>query len=217
MKKSDTKNNKKNHPVRKSLFVIPVLTAALLCACSLSGCSTAMQSLADGTDTVLNGLADGADIVMNGLTDGTGQMLDSLTEADDGRLKDHILEAYEALLNKAGSAALTPEGGLKGRLEQGGDDYTGSYEADYSDFTGTELLFGGTTLKRENGSALNIRCTLSLENGSAAVFLCSGTDEPVVLLSESGIYTGTVEADGASTYIGVWGEHADGSVSVEIE
>ena len=102
-------------------------------------------------------------------------------------------------------------------LEKGGDDYTGSYEADYSDFTGTELLFGGTTLEREGGSTLNITCTLSLENGSASVFLRSGSDDPVVLLSESGTYTGTVEVNGASTYIGVWGEHADGSVSIEIE
>ena len=144
-------------------------------------------------------------------------MLDSLTETDDGQLKDHLLEAYGTLLDEAGSTALTPEGRLKGRLEKGGDDYTGSYEADYSDFTGTELLFGGTTLEREGGSTLNITCTLSLENGSAAVFLRSGSDDPVVLLSESGTYTGTVEVNGASTYIGVWGEHADGSVSIEIE
>ena len=162
-----------------------------------------MQSLADGTDAILSGLADGTDIVMNGLADGTSQMLDSLTEMNDGKLKDHLLEAYGALLDEAGSTALTPEGRLKGRLEKGGDNYTGSYEADYSDFTGTELLFGGTTLEREGGSA--------------AVFLRFGSDDPVVLLSESGAYTGTVEVNGASTYIGIWGEHADGSVSIEIE
>ena len=207
------KSNRKNNSVGKRFFFI----AALLCACSLSGCSTAIQSLADGTDAILNGLADGTDIVLNGLADGTGQMLDSLTKADDGRLKDRLLEAYGALLDEAGSTVLTPESRLKGRLKKGGDDYTGSYEADYSDFTGTELLFGGTTLEREGGSALNITCTLSLENGSAAVFLRSGSDDPVVLLSESGAYTGTVEADGASTYIGVWGDHVDGSVSIEIK
>ena len=207
------KSNRKNNSVGKRFFFI----AALLCACSLSGCSTAIQSLADGTDAILNGLAGGTDIVLNGLADGTGQMLDSLTKADDCRLKDHLLEAYGTLLDEAGSTVLTPESRLKGRLKKGGDDYTGSYEADYSDFTGTELLFGGTTLEREGGSTLSIRCTLSLENGSAAVFLRSGSDDPVVLLSESGAYTGTVEADGASTYIGVWGDHADGSVSIEIE
>ncbi len=207
------KSNRKNNSVGKRFFFI----AALLCACSLSGCSTAIQSLADGTDAILNGLADGTDIVLNGLADGTGQMLDSLTKADDGRLKDRLLEAYGALLDEAGSTVLTPESRLKGRLKKGGDDYTDSYEADYSDFTGTELLFGGTTLEREGGSTLSIRCTLSLENGSAAVFLRSGSDDPVVLLSESGAYTGTVEADGASTYIGVWGDHVDGSVSIEIK
>ena len=207
------KSNRKNNSVGKRFFFI----AALLCACSLSGCSTAIQSLADGTDAILNGLADGTDIVLNGLADGTGQMLDSLTKADDGRLKDRLLEAYGTLLDEAGSTVLTPESRLKGRLKKGGDDYTGSYEADYSDFTGTELLFGGTTLEREGGSTLSIRCTLSLENGSAAVFLRSGSDDPVVLLSESGAYTGTVEADGASTYIGVWGDHVDGSVSIEIK
>lgn len=228
MKKRNRKNNKKNNSAGKSFFSIPVLTAALLCACSLSGCSAAMQSLADGTDTVLNGLADSTDIMMDGLADGTdtamnaladgaGQMLDSLTEADDGRLKDLLLEAYGTLLNETGSAALTPEWKLKGRLDRGADDYTGSYEADYSGFTGTELLFGGTALEREDGGTLNLTCTLSLENGNAAVFLCSGSDEPVVLLSESGTYACTVEADGASTYIGVWGEHADGRVSVEVE
>ena len=207
------KSNRKNNSVGKRFFFI----AALLCAFSLSGCSTAIQSLADGTDAILNGLADGTDIVLNGLADGTGQMLDSLTKADDGRLKDHLLEAYGTLLDEAGSTVLTPESRLKGRLKKGGDDYTGSYEADYSDFTGTELLFGGTTLEREGGSTLSIRCTLSLENGNAAVFLRSGSDDPVVLLSESGAYTGTVEADGTSTYIGVLGDHADGSVSIEIE
>ncbi len=190
---------------------------ALFCIGNLSGCSTAMQSLADGTDAVLNRLADGTDIVMNGLADGTNQMLDSLAEADDGQLKDRILEAYGTLVDEAGSTALTSKSELKGRMEKGTDDYTGSYEAAYSDFTGKELLFGGTTLEREEGNTLSIACSLSLENGNAAIFLRSGTDDPVILLSESGDYTDTVEVDGTSTYIGVWGDHADGTVSIEIE
>ena len=32
------------------------------------------------------------------------------------------------------------------------DDYTGTYEANYEDFSGTELLFGGTTLDRAPGT-----------------------------------------------------------------
>lgn len=87
----------------------------------------------------------------------------------------------------------------------------------YSDFAGTEILFGGTTLEREAGSTLHITCSLSLESGKAAVFLRSGADDPTILLSESGEYDGTVEVDGTSTYIGVWGDQADGTVSIEIE
>lgn len=95
--------------ISKTIRKIISFTCALLCACSLSGCSTAMQSLADGTDAILSGLADGTDIVMNGLADGTSQILDSLTETDDGQLKDHLLEAYGTLLDEAGSTALTPK------------------------------------------------------------------------------------------------------------
>lgn len=190
---------------------------ALLCVGSLSGCSTAMQSLVDGTDAVLNGLADGTDIVMNGLADGADQALGSLSDADDGQAKDNILEAFGAFVDDAGTAALTPQNKLQGRREKGVDDYIGTYEATYSDFAGTELLFGGTTLEREAGNTIHITCSLSLESGEAAVFLRSGAEDPVILLSESGEYDGTVEVDGTSTYVGVWGDHADGTVSIEIE
>ena len=191
--------------MRKSNYKgkICVFLCALLCVVSLSGCSTVMQSLADGTDAVLNGLTDGTDIVLNG--------------ADDGQAKDSILEAFGKLVDDAGTAALTPQSKLQGHKENGADDYTGSYEATYSNLTGTEILFGGTTLEREAGSTIHITCSLSLENGEAAVFLRSGADDPTILLSESGEYDGTIEVDGTSTYIGVWGDQAEGTVSIEIE
>ena len=205
--------------MRKSNYKgkICVFLCALLCVVSLSGCSTVMQSLADGTDAVLSGLTDGTDIVLNGLADGTNQALDALSEADDGQAKDSILEAFGKFVDDAGTAALTPQSKLQGHKKNGADDYTGSYEATYSDFAGTEILFGGTTLEREAGSTLHITCSLSLESGKAAVCLRSGADDPTILLSESGEYDGTVEVDGASTYIGVWGDHADGTVSIEIK
>ncbi len=196
---------------------ICVVLCAILCVGSLSGCSTAMQSLADGTDAVLNGLADGTDIVLNGLSEGADQALGGLSEADDGQAKDSIVNAFGELVGDAGNAALTPQSKLQGHKENGVDDYTGAYEATYSEFTGTEILFGGTTLEREAGSTIHITCSLSLESGEAAVFLRSGADDPVILLSESGEYDGTIEVDGTSTYIGVWGDQAEGTVSIEIE
>lgn len=47
--------------------------------------------------------------------------------------------------------------------------------------------------------------------------MCSGSEDPVILLSESGDYESAIEVGGGSTYIGVWGEGASGSISIQIE
>ena len=117
----------------------------------------------------------------------------------------------------AGSWALTPDRSLQGERVRGEDDYTGTYAADYEDFSGTELLFGGTTLNREAGNTVELTCSLDIEEGEAAIFLCSGSEEPVLLLSESGDYSGTIEVGGGSVYLGVWAVGVTGSVSIQIE
>ena len=194
-----------------------LLLCGLLCTLLLSGCSGMLQSLADGTDAVLGGLAEGTDQVTGALADMTDTALDAAADATDDSVKDAILNAYGSLVDTTGSWALTPEGSLKGERIPGEDDYTGTYAADYEDFSGTELLFGGTTLNREAGNTVELTCSLDIEEGEAAIFLCSGSEEPVLLLSESGDYSGTIEVGGGSTYIGVWGEGLTGSVSIQIE
>ena len=194
-----------------------LLTCGLLCALLLSGCSGIMQALADGTDAVLGGLAEGTDRIAGALADGTDAVLDAAAGATDNSVKDTILSAYGSLVDAAGSWALTPDHSLQGERIQGEDDYTGVYEADYQDFSGTELLFGGTTLDRAAGNTVELSCSLDIEEGEAAVFLCSGSDDPVILLSGSGDYSSTIEVGGGSTYIGVWGEEANGSASIQIE
>ena len=195
----------------------PLLLCGLLCVILLSGCSGMMQSLADGTDAVLNGLAEGADQVAGALADMTDAALGAAADTTDNFVKDAILSAYGSLVDAAGSWALTPDHSLQGERIQGEDDYTGVYEADYQDFSGTELLFGGTTLDRAAGNTVEISCSLDIEEGETAVFLCSGSEDPVILLSESGDYSSTIEVGGGSTYIGVWGEGVAGSVSIQIE
>ena len=196
---------------------VPLLTCGLLCALLLSGCSDIMQALADGTDAVLGGLAEGTDQVMNTLADWTDDVMSAAADATDDSVKDAILDAYGSLVDAAGALALTPDGSLQGERVRGEDDYTGDYEADYEDFSGTELLFGGTTLDRAAGDTVEISCSLNIEEGEVAVFLCSGSDDPVILLSGSGDYSSTIEVGGGSTYIGVWGEEANGSASIQIE
>ena len=124
----------------------PLLLCGLLCTLLLSGCSGMLQSLADGTDAVLGGLANGADQVTGALADMTDTVLGAAADATDDSVKDAILDAYGTLVDAAGALALTPDRSLQGQRVRGEDDYTGTYEADYEDFSGTELLFGGTTL-----------------------------------------------------------------------
>ena len=195
----------------------PLLLFGLLCTLLLSGCSGMLQTMADGTDAVLGGLANGANQVTGALVDMTDTALDAAANATDDTVKDTILDAYGSLVDSAGSWALTPDRSLQGERVNGGDDYTGTYEADYEDFSGTELLFGGTSLDREAGGTVEITCSLTIEGGDASILLRSGAEEPVILLSESGDYSGTIEVGGGSTYLGVCAEGVTGSVSIQIE
>lgn len=196
---------------------MPLLPCGLLCALLLSGCSGMLQSLADGTDAVLGGLAEGTDQVTGALAGITDAALGAAADATDDTVKDAILNAYGSLVDAAGSWVLTPDRSLQGERIPGEDDYTGTYEADYEDFSGTELLFGGTTLGREAGDTVEISCSLTIKEGEAAIFLCSGTDDPVILLSNSGDYASTIEVSGGSTYIGIWGKGVTGGVSIQLQ
>ncbi|MCI7151195.1 MAG: hypothetical protein MR952_02010 [Flavonifractor plautii] len=161
----------------------PLLMCGLLCALLLSGCSGMMQSLADGTDAVLNGLAEGTDRVTGYLADLTDNAMEAAAGATDDSVKDAILDAYDSLVDTAGSWALTPDRSLQGERIPGEDDYTGAYEADYEDFSGTELLFGGTTLDREAGNTVEVTSSLIIEEGEGRrlpTFRCGGTGDPAV-------------------------------------
>ena len=147
----------------------PLLTCGLFCALLLSGCSSMMQSVADGTDAVLNGLAEGTDQIAGALADMTDAALDAAADATDDSVKDAILDRS-----------------LQGERVRGEDDYTGTYAADYEDFSGTELLFGGTTLNREAGNTVELTCSLDIEEGEAAIFLCSGVRERGLLRHHRG-------------------------------
>ena len=102
-----------------------------------------------------------------------------------GCSKDEILNHYNNIVQSAGSIELTGKSSLQGEKEKGIDDYTGTYTADYANFSGTEYLFGGTSIKREAGKDLSIDCTLEITEGTAKVFWISGSDEAVTLIEAS--------------------------------
>ena len=134
-----------------------------------------------------------------------------------GCSKDEILNHYNNIVQSAGSIELTGKSSLQGEKEKGIDDYTGSYTANYEDFSGTEYLFGGTSIKREAGKDLSIDCALEVTEGTAKVFWISGADEAVTLFETTGTYSDTITLPEGGNYIGIECENFTGNIELNIE
>ena len=131
--------------------------------------------------------------------------------------KDEIIGHYNQALQAIGDDALTGSGELQGRRRQGADSYVGTYEAEYEDFSGREILFGGTALEREGGNEVSISCDIDGEDGELTLLLQTGAEEPVVLCGAGRSYSGTVELPPASNYIIVEAEGFTGSLNLTVE
>lgn len=134
-----------------------------------------------------------------------------------GCSKDEILEQYNNVVQSAGNMALTSGFSLKGNRTYGDDCYTGTYTADYKDFSKTEYLFGGTSTGRENGKNISVSCGLEITEGTAQVFWISGSDDPVILLEATDSYSETITLPEGGNYIGITGNNFTGHLEVNIE
>ena len=120
-----------------------------------------------------------------------------------GCSKDEILDQYNNIVQSAGNTTLTSDFSLKGDRAYGDDCYTGTYTADYKDFSKTEYLFGGTSIERENGKDISVSCDLEITEGTAQVFWISGSDDPVILLEATDSYSETITLPEGGNYIGI--------------
>ena len=134
-----------------------------------------------------------------------------------GCSKDEILNHYNNIVQSAGVIELTGKLSLEGTKEKGIDDYTGTYTADYENFSDSEYLFGGTSIKREAGKDLSIDCTLEVAEGTAKVFWISGADEVVTLLETTGTYSDTITLPDGGNYVGIECEEFTGNIELNIE
>ena len=134
-----------------------------------------------------------------------------------GCSKDEILDQYNNVVQLAGNATLTGDLSLKGKRTYGDDHYTGTYVADYKDFSKTEYLFGGTSIGRENGKDISVSCDLEITEGTAQVFWVSGSDDPVILLEATDSYSETITLPEGGNYIGITGNNFTGHLKVNIE
>ena len=131
--------------------------------------------------------------------------------------KSVFLDGYNSTLQLLGKLALTDDKDLQGERINGEDTYTGRYTADYTDFSDTEIVFGGTSLERKSEETVTINCSLSIGRGKAAIFICSGFGEQAVLLETDGEYSGEFWVEGASVYVGISGNSFSGSIIINCE
>lgn len=134
-----------------------------------------------------------------------------------GCTKDEILNHYNNAIQSIGTIELTSNLALKGTKKKGIDDYTGVYQADYRNYSDTEYLFGGTSIKREAGKDISVTCALNITSGEAKVFWTSGDDDPVILIETDGTYSDTITLPDGGNYFGIECTDFTGSVDLNIE
>lgn len=143
-------------------------------------------------------------------------LLLSVLFALTGCSKDFILDGFNGLLLHVSQYALTDEKDLQGEKTKGVDTYTGSYTAEYDGFSGTEYLFGGTGLERENGNELTVTYELTVKSGSAELYRTEGTDEHLIA-DTSGKDSLSITLSSKDNYIALEGENFQGSLQVSVE
>lgn len=140
-----------------------------------------------------------------------------LTGLLTGCSKDEILDKYNQAIQTVGDTQLTSNRSLEGKRKYGIDHYAGTYTADYKGFSGTEYLFGGTTIDREAGNEIEITCNLEIKDGTAKLVLQSGSDNHQILIESTGDYSDTIKLPHAGNYIFIEGDSFTGYIELEIK
>lgn len=130
--------------------------------------------------------------------------------------KDDAIDSFNDVLQHFSKYALTAEKDLQGDKVKGEDTYTGSYHADYEEFSGTEYLFGGTGLKREKGTNLTVTYELSVDSGTVKLYWRDKVGEKIIAdTGAAGTYAVTLEE--GDNYLTLEGEDFCGSLQVDVE
>lgn len=131
-------------------------------------------------------------------------------------LVDVLLEEINDWSDSASTYSITRDDSLMGVRKQGSDNYVGSYGADYSQFTGEEYIFGGTSLKRTSGSDLRVSYSLNIQSGGATLYWLDGEEENLIAdTSVQDRYEFTIHA--GSNFIVLKGDDFTGSLSLVVE
>jgi len=138
-----------------------------------------------------------------------------VTNCCSGCSKEEVLDVYREVNEKVGDTVLTSKYQLKGKREFGENHYTGTYEVEYRNFKGEEVLFGGTTIERENSK---IHIILEIENSKGNLnILMKLKEQEEPLASKDGTYEFDFDIKDGSNYLIVKADDYSGKVKITIE
>lgn len=129
---------------------------------------------------------------------------------------DGFLEEINGWTDSFATHSITKDTDLIGERKKDVDDYVGTYEADYDQFTGEEFIFGGTSLKRKEGSDLKATYSLNIQSGTAVLYWLDGEDNIVFTdVSNESVYEFTIHA--GKNFIVLEGEQFTGNLTLTVE
>ena len=132
-----------------------------------------------------------------------------------GCTKDEVLDFYERTSEQFGDLVLTIKSKLKGDRDFGEDHYTGTYEVVYKNFTGEEVVFGGTTIDREEEN-IHIKLEISESKGDLKIIFKLKEKEEVLAMKD-GNYEYDFNVKDGSNYLIIKGNNYSGKVNIKIE
>ena len=131
--------------------------------------------------------------------------------------KEAVLDVYGSAVEALGNVGLTAGIALEGERKFGEDKYTGSYRADYVNYTGDEGLFGGTMLEKREEEHVTLSGSIRCEAGTAKLVWNCGEAKPVTVAEGEGAFSRTVYLSPGSNYFNFTADGFTGSLDLKIE
>lgn len=130
--------------------------------------------------------------------------------------KDKILDTYNNIVQTFSSSGISKDKDLKGNREFGIDKYVGTYKSNYENYTNKEVVFGGTSLKRENGDTIRVKIKVERKKGNINITKTLGNNE-ISLISDTGEYEDNIYVDGQSYYLTIKLDDFTGNIEIVAE
>lgn len=131
-----------------------------------------------------------------------------------GCSKDRVIKIFDDASKTFGDEILTKDNDLIGKRSFGIDHYTGTYVSNYENSTKNEIIFGGTTLNRDED---NIHIKIYLEKASGEITIKMNlNEEEKILTKDSGLYEFDFNVKSGSNYFVIDTNNFTGNVDILI-